>query len=184
MFGCFNSGNTYTNKKGLFSSIECCLKKEGIYNIFVIPKLYIWGSASPTKYGTENKFSKPRIWRFNSTRMKWFYHILTTKNIGHDLRTNRTVKSWRFHQETYCRSQTHLQILGVGWLSIWERIQIHGEQQHDPKLIYHCLWNHCFSYHVCSKPLWWQWQDSAKESVYSDDGIHFFTYIFFNEIIL
>ena len=39
MFGNFNAGTTSTNKKGCFGSIGCWLNKEGISNIFGIPKL-------------------------------------------------------------------------------------------------------------------------------------------------
>ena len=39
MFGHFNTGTTSTNKKGNLGSIECWINKEGINNIFSIPKL-------------------------------------------------------------------------------------------------------------------------------------------------
>ena len=39
MFGNSNSGTTYTNNKGCVGSIECWINKEGIANIFSIPKL-------------------------------------------------------------------------------------------------------------------------------------------------
>ena len=39
LFRHFNTGNTYTNKKGRIGSIECWINKEFIANIFSTPKL-------------------------------------------------------------------------------------------------------------------------------------------------
>ena len=44
IFGHCNDVKTFTNNKGRFGSIECCLNKEGIANIFRIPKLEEMGS--------------------------------------------------------------------------------------------------------------------------------------------
>ena len=38
IFGQCNDVKTFTNNKGRFGSIECCLNKEGIANIFRTPK--------------------------------------------------------------------------------------------------------------------------------------------------
>ena len=43
-------------------------------------KLKKWVSASHMTAWTDITLSKPRMGRFNSTRMKWAYHTLTSKN--------------------------------------------------------------------------------------------------------
>ena len=39
-----------------------------------------WSSTSPTTASMGNKLSKPRVWGYNSTSIRWFYHKLMPTN--------------------------------------------------------------------------------------------------------
>ena len=54
-FGHYNEGNKSTKKKGQFGSINLCLNKDGMANIFSVPKLE-YMSFPITYYSKERQY--------------------------------------------------------------------------------------------------------------------------------